>query len=151
MIPGKSHTKPSSPHGPDRPAGTEQRLTALAQKMSRDPQDVLADLLDEALPDDDDFMAFGQKRWAEGDAAVARGDYFEGSSLQRSGRWLLHAGRRQRDTVTRPDRLRKGLPRHPRGPHGYRDERCDSRSTEIGCRCEITVAARRRPRRHHPR
>lgn len=61
------------------PPELEQRVTALAQRMSRDPQDVLADLLDEALADDDDFIAFGQKRWAEGDAAVARGEYFEGS------------------------------------------------------------------------
>lgn len=29
---------------------------------------------------DDAFLATAQQRWAEGDAAVARGDYFEGSS-----------------------------------------------------------------------
>jgi hypothetical protein len=59
------------------PPELEQRVTALAQEMSRDPQELLADLLDEALGED--FIAFARQRWADGDTAAARGDYFEGS------------------------------------------------------------------------
>ena len=61
------------------PPELEQRVTALAEKTSRDPQELLADLLDEALAEDDNFIAFARQRWADGDAAVARCDYFEGS------------------------------------------------------------------------
>jgi predicted DNA-binding protein len=61
------------------PPELEQRVTALAQKTSRDPQELLTDLLDEALAEDDDFIAFARQRWADGDAAVARGEYFEGT------------------------------------------------------------------------
>ena len=61
------------------PPDLEQRVTVLAQRTSRDPQELLANLLDDALGDDEDFVAFARQRWADGDAAVARGDYFEGS------------------------------------------------------------------------
>lgn len=61
------------------PPELEQRVTALAEKTSRDPQEVLADLLDDALADDDALVILARQRWANGDAAVARGDYFEGS------------------------------------------------------------------------
>ena len=61
------------------PPEIEQRVTALAQKTSRDPQELLADLLDEALAEDDAFIDFARQRWADGDAAVARGEYFEGT------------------------------------------------------------------------
>lgn len=36
-------------------------------------------LEDEDQPQDDAFLAAARPRWAEGEAAVARGDYFEGS------------------------------------------------------------------------
>lgn len=36
-------------------------------------------LEDESQRHDDAFLAAARQRWAEGDAAVARGDYFEGS------------------------------------------------------------------------
>jgi hypothetical protein len=61
------------------PPELEQRVTALAARASRDPQELLTDLLDDALADDDDFIAFARQRWADGDAAVARGEYFEGA------------------------------------------------------------------------
>jgi len=61
------------------PPELAQRVAALAQKTARDPQELLAVLLDDALRDDDDFIAFARQRWAEGDAAVERGEFFEGS------------------------------------------------------------------------
>jgi predicted DNA-binding protein len=61
------------------PPELEQRVRALAERTSRDAQELLTDLLDEALADDNDFIAFARQRWADGDAAVARGEYFEGA------------------------------------------------------------------------
>ena len=61
------------------PPELEQRVVQRAAETHRDPQEVLADLVDGALAEDDEFIAFGRKRWAEADAAVARGEYFEGS------------------------------------------------------------------------
>jgi hypothetical protein len=61
------------------PAELEQRVTALAQKTSRDAQELLTELLDEALARDDNFTVFARQRWADGDASVARGEYFEGT------------------------------------------------------------------------
>jgi Arc/MetJ-type ribon-helix-helix transcriptional regulator len=41
--------------------------------------EALALLEDEAYLHDDAFLTAARQRWAEGDVAVARGDYFEGS------------------------------------------------------------------------
>lgn len=41
------------------------------------------DLLDdEDTPDPDEWLALARRRWADGDEAVARGDYFEGSPAE---------------------------------------------------------------------
>jgi hypothetical protein len=61
------------------PPELEHRVVQFAEETHRDPQDVLVDLLDEALGSGEDFLAFAKQRWAESDAAVARGEYFEGS------------------------------------------------------------------------
>jgi len=52
------------------PPELEQRVTALAQETSRDPQAVLADLLDEALGDDAAFRTAVR----EGLAQLDRGE-----------------------------------------------------------------------------
>lgn len=52
------------------PPELEQRVTALAQQTARDPQDVLADLLDEALGDDAAFRSTVR----EGIAQLDRGE-----------------------------------------------------------------------------
>ena len=52
------------------PAELEQRVTALAQETARNPQDVLADLLDEALGDDAAFRVAVR----EGIAQLDRGE-----------------------------------------------------------------------------
>ena len=60
--------------GPAPPPELERRVVQLAADTHRDPQEVLAELVDGALAEDDEFTAFARKRWADGDAAVARGD-----------------------------------------------------------------------------
>jgi predicted transcriptional regulator len=52
------------------PPELEQRVAALARETSRDPQDVLTDLLDEALDDDAVFRAAVR----EGAAQLDRGE-----------------------------------------------------------------------------